>query len=388
MEARRNGLFVLGSVESKSAGWHSVALSLSEQSHLDELSLHFTKGLSGSTGPRIYSAFARLDYTAPPPSVYWGSWIDGDVYTKSGEEAWGDAPWATKTWHEFNTHTGNKGVSILHFGQPAPWNQEFSAEPLNYTIKQGAIPMMDMDPDGATLTSIASKAKDSYFEAWAADVAEYGKPFFFRWSWEMNGPWFKPYGPESAASPGLYVEAWRRIHDIAEEQGADNITWVWCPNVIFEGSTPLPLLYPGDEYVDWTCMDGYNRGDNPINPEGWKTFSTVFSQTYKELLSIAPSKPIMIGEVGSTEITNFSPNNKASWIAKAFGNTLPTEFPKVKAVLWFNWNHPEGGGQRWDWQIESSKAAEGSFSNVISSPFYAANTFDSLSSLTKIQPLP
>jgi beta-mannanase len=309
------------------------------------------------------------------------------VYTKSGEPLWGDAPWSTPTWDTFETHTG-KPASIVHFGQPAPWNQAFSPKALDETIKRRAIPLMDMDPDGGTLASIASKSKDSYFEEWATDVAKYGKPFFFRWSWEMNGQWFKPYGPESAASPELYVKVWRHIYNIAKSKGANNITWVWCPNVTFEGSTPLSLLYPGDAYVDWTCMDGYNRGNNPINPEGWKTFSTVFSQTYNELLSIAPSKPIMIGEVGSTEASNFSPNNKAGWIANGLGNTLPTAFPKVEAVLWFNWNHPEASGQRWDWQIESSTAAEASFKNVISSPFYASNTFGSLPPLTKIQPLP
>ncbi|HEX5983477.1 MAG TPA: glycosyl hydrolase [Solirubrobacterales bacterium] len=386
MEARRAGVFVLGSVESKKAGWHSASVSLTKQAHLDDLSLHFKKGFSGSTGPRIYSAFVQLTYTPPSTSIYWGSWIDGDVYTKAGEEPWGDAPWSNQTWDEFEANSGGKPLSILHFGQPAPWNQSFAEGPLDLTIERGAIPMMDMDPDGVTLSSINSGAKDADFQAWAAAVSEYGKPFFLRWSWEMNGQWFKPYGPESAASPELYKQVWRRIHGIATEHGAHNITWVWCPNVTVEGTTPISQLYPGDAYVDWTCMDGYNRGSNPINPEGSKSFSGVFSQTYQELLSIAPSKPIMIGEVGATEVDLF--RKKRDWIAEALGSELPTNFPKIEAVLWFNWNHPEPTGERWDWQIESSPAAEASFRNVISSPFYAANAFGSLPPLTKIQPLP
>jgi beta-mannanase len=385
----------LAAVETKSAGWHSVSVPLSwSQPELDELSLGFQKGSSSTAppAPRIYSAFIELSYTAPEHQVYWGSWIDGDVYTKAGESAWPDAPWEKEgqpTWDTFQSHAGNKPVSIVHFGQPAPWNQSFSAVPLNNTTKRGAIPMMDMDPDGVTLASLASGAKDTSLEKWAADVRAYEKPFFFRWSWEMNGSWFKPYGPESADSPELYKSVWRRFHDIAEAAGATNITWVWCPNVSFSGSTSLSALYPGNAYVDWTCMDGYNRGTNSSSPEGWRTFSQIFSQTYSEVLVIAPSKPIMVGEVGSTEITNFSPNNKPDWIAEAFGNTLPTAFPKIKAVLWFNWNIvDEKTGLRWDWPIESSAASQSSFANVISSPFYASNTFGSLPTLTKIQPLP
>jgi beta-mannanase len=249
---------------------------------------------------------------------------------------------------------------------------------------------MDMDPDGVTLSDILAKKRDSEFKTWFSAAAQYKKPFFFRWSWEMNGKWFKPYGEEAATSPELYVKVWQHIHDIAEEQGATNITWVWCPNVSFEGSTSLSALYPGNAYVDWTCMDGYNRGNNPINPEGWKSFSTIFSTTYSELLSTAPSKPIMIGEVASTENHNFPSELKPEWIARGFGNTLAGQFPKIRALVWFNWNieDPEGSGNRWDWPIESSPASQASFSNVISSPYFTSNTFGSLPPLTKIQPLP
>lgn len=383
----------LAAGEFKTPGWHSVAVPFKgKQTELDSLSLGFQKGFASVSppAPRIYAAFVSLTYTPPAHQIYWGAWIDGDVYTKSGEAAWPDAPWYAEgkpTWDTFEAHSG-KAVSILHFGQPAPWNQEFSAEPLNNTIARKAIPLMDMDPDGVSLASLAAGEKEGKLKEWAEDVKVYGKPFFFRWSWEMNGTWFKPYGPESASSPELYKTVWRKFHDIAEAAGATNITWVWCPNTSFSGSTPLSSLYPGDAYVDWTCMDGYNRGNNSINPEGWKTFSQVFSQTYSELLTIAPSKPIMIAETGSTEITNFSPNNKPEWIAEGLGNTLSAAFPKIKAILWFNWNHPEPGGSRWDWQIESSAASQSAFANVISSPFYAGNTFGSLPPLTKIQPLP
>jgi hypothetical protein len=93
----------------------------------------------------------------------------------------------------------------------------------------------------------------------------------------------------------------------------------------------------------------------------------------------------MIGETASTE----KPGSKANWIEAAFGTSLPNSFPSVKAVAWFNWNiYDEKIGARWDWPIESSSSAQTAFANIISSPYYAANEFGSLTPLTRIKPLP
>ena len=102
-----------------------------------------------------------------------------------------------------------------------------------------------------------------------------------------------------------------------------------------------------------------------------------------ELLSLAPSKPIMIGETGSTDVGGA----KAGWISDLLGSQLPATFPRIKAINWFNWNIEEGGGRR-EWQIESSPSAQAAFAKAISSPYYAANTFGNLPPLARIQPLP
>lgn len=358
------------------AGWHVIPIPLSgDQAQLDDLSIYFESPVDSGVR-EIYASFVRLVLEVTPFRVYWGSWIDGEVYGGGG-----DAPWDQGTWNVFEGHTG-KPVSIVHFGQPAPWTQSFAAEPLNLTKARGAIPLMDMGSNGATLAEIASGAQDAFLTSWAKSVKGYEKPFFFRWDWEMNGTWFK-WGEEAAANPANYIAAWQHFREVADAQGATNITWVWCPNVKFTGSTSLAFLYPGDAYVDWTCIDAYNFGTNPIKPGTWTSFSSLVQPTYSELLSIAPNKPIMLGETASTEIGG----SKSEWIADALGTQIPKNFPKIKAVNWFNWNIVENGS-RWDWQIESSASAQASFANVISSPFYAGNTFGGLPSLTRIQPLP
>ena len=64
------------------------------------------------------------------------------------------------------------------------------------------------------------------------------------------------------------------MHDIFAQQGVTNATWVWCPNIASAVSHAAATLYPGDNYVDWTCMDGYNWGTDHGN--SWQTFDQVF----------------------------------------------------------------------------------------------------------------
>ncbi|HVO54537.1 MAG TPA: glycosyl hydrolase [Solirubrobacterales bacterium] len=314
--------------------------------------------------------------TSQTPSIYWGAWIDGDVYGRSG-----DAPWDATTWDDFEADAG-KRVSIVHFGQPAPWQQPFAPGPLATARSRGALGLLDMDPDGATLSDIASGAYDTQLTAWARAAREYGKPFFFRWAWEMNGTWFK-WGAEAAADPSVYVAAWRHFHDVVTAQGATNVTWVWCPNTSFKGSTSLAGLYPGDAYVDWTCLDGYNAGTGGgAGASDWRSFGQIFGDSYAELLALAPQKPIMIGETGSGE----DGGSKAEWIRDALAE-LPQDFPQIKALVWFNWNIVDSAGLH-NWQIESSPAAQEAFAAAISSPLYASSEFGNLPALRPIAPLP
>lgn len=383
LEVRTSRGDLLAKLDAKGVGWHSVTTKPSfQQWDLDSISMNFER--IGGSIPTVYAALLKVTYTAPSTKVYWGSWMDGEVALLEGKAKRGDAPWDTQTWEIFEQHSEKK-VSIVHFGQPAPWNQNFEPKPLKDTVEKSAIPMMDMDSDGVTLSALNSGSEDGELKKWAEEAQEYGKPFFFRWQWEMN-LLSTQLGSEANKNPKEYVEVWQRFHNIADSVGATNVTWVWCPNVIFSGSTPLKSLYPGNKYVDWTCMDGYNHGTKTSESGGWKSFNNVFSETYSALTSKefeGNSKPIMIGETASTE----SGGSKPEWIAEGLGNYLPNNFPGIKAVLWFNWNITEEGTE-WDWPIESSAASTASFANAISSPYYAENTFKELEPLTRIQPLP
>ena len=115
--------------------------------------------------------------------------------------------------------------------------------------------------------------------------------------------------------------------------------------------------------MDWTCLDGYNW-DSP-----WTTFDQLYSSTYTKLTgSVAPSKPVVIGEQASTE----KGGSKSSWITDML-TSIPQKYPKVKAVLWF-----EKFDSGMDWPIETSSSATAAFAAGIASSSYAPNQFGSL----------
>jgi hypothetical protein len=377
-----------------SAGWHAAPVPLnSRQTQLDDLILEVDSG-TGTAARVVRAAFLKLTFEPRGPKVYWGARMDGDVrlLKEPPEAAGGDAPWSSTTWNEFEANAGGKRVSIVHFGQPPPWQQQFEPAPFELTMNRGAIPLLSMGTTGATLNELAYSSVSSSiplqkFTRWAEAVHSFGHPFFLRLDWEMNlisSSTFQ-WVNEARNSPATFVAAWRRLHDIAQQKGATNITWAWCPNAGYSGSTSLRALFPGRAYVDWTCIDGYNRGDYPP----WASFYNIFANTYNEILALTDpsvSPPMMIGETASIEN---GATAKARWIAEALGTEIPNYFPKLKAIVWFNWNIYDGAiGERREWPIETSIASRNSFANTISSSFYAGGNFKSLPLLKPVPPLP
>jgi len=232
------------------------------------------------------------------------------------------------------------------------------------------------------LRDITAGTYDTYLRDFATAAKNWGHSFFLDFNPEMNvAGAYNPWGVNANGNlPSDYVPAWRHVHNIFTSVGVTNATWVWCPNIEYTGSyKPLSSLYPGDAYVDWTCLDGYNWGTNPWNPNVWLTFSQTFGPSYSNITgTIAPSKPMVIGETASTEYGG----SKAAWITDMLKTQLPLNFPKIKGLLWFETYDPRG----YDWPIETSSTSQSAFATNIKLPTYAANQFAATGS-GKIQPL-
>jgi beta-mannanase len=314
--------------------------------------------------------------------IYWGATIDGATYSYLYGGTYGNPPWDDNAWNLFESHAGKK-VSILSWGNLNPWTHDF-----NYYLSmqekvraRGELSLISMSSGSVPLRDITNGVYDSYFTTWAQQAKAWGHPFFLRWDWEMNGNW-EPWSPGVNGNTAAdFVSSWRHLYTLFSQVGASNVTWVWCAN-IDPGNiyTPYSQVYPGDAYVNWTCLDGYNKG-SIYTPPGWRSFSTLFTSSYNALLQVAPTKPIMIAETSSEE----AGGSKSAWITDALGTQLPTYFSKIKALVWYN-SRLYQANHWWPYEIESSSSAQTAFKNGIASTYYAAGgSYGNLPLLTKIQ---
>jgi beta-mannanase len=309
------------------------------------------------------------------------------------EISWGayvrNAPWNMADLDAFEVATG-RAPAILHFGYT--WKQSgrmnsFPTAVMNQVRDRGAIPMIGWGSWDSSkgpeqpefqLRDITAGHYDSYIRDWAEQAKAWEHPFFLKFNWEMDGRWQFPWSVQlNGNQTEDYVPAWRHVHDIFASVGATNVTWVWCPNHINQNSVPLTPLYPGDAYVDWTCLHGYNFGG-----AHWQSFSQIYSgsggnsqDSYAFLLNLAPSKPIMIGEWASAEAGDGGAA-KAAWIRDALEVQIPRNYPQIRAVVWFNWNGEAGR----TWVVDSSEPARRALAEAIASPFYASNDYGQLAS--------
>jgi hypothetical protein len=320
----------------------------------------------------------KASASATGAPLYWGAWV-GDQLTGT------EGPWDMSAVSKLEGMAG-KGASLVNFSSPfADCSSsrcsfyKFPAAEMESIRAHGSMPFFSwasqstpasLDQPDFQLSDVIAGTYDSYIREFAEGAKAWGHPFFLRFNWEMNGGWFAWAEGVNGNQPGEYVAAWRHVHDIFTEVGATNATWVWCPNVDPYGSMQdLASLYPGDAYVDWTGLDGYNWGTNPAAPKGWMSFDELFKATYDRITeTVAPDKPLIISEVGSSEYGG----SKAAWIADAL-RSARTNYPQLRGLIWF-----EKFDDGMDWPIETSSSATAAFAEGIQSSSYLGNSFASI----------
>jgi hypothetical protein len=229
---------------------------------------------------------------------------------------------------------------------------------LRGTAAAGAVPMITWDPQigrtGIPFSAIDSGRYDPYIAASARAARAWGRPLYIRLAHEMNLP-ASEFGPgRKGDTARTFVLAWRHILSIFRRYRATNVSWVWSPNVDCEGRCPFSAFFPGNAWVNWVALDGYNYA--AVDHVPWLSFSQIFAPSYATLEQLT-HKPVMIAETASAGIGG----NKASWI-RQISPTLRSSLRRVHALIWFQ------RIKETDWRVNSSPAALAAFQQLVHSP--------------------
>lgn len=255
------------------------------------------------------------------------------------------------------------------------WNQgrtDMAVNLVKLNKKLGILSHVTWEP-WTDLDSIIRGDFDAYIHRNAQAVAALKFPVMIRFAHEMNGDWYPWCGvknggettnafgdPALPDGPERYIAAYRHIHDIFVAEGATNVLWIWAPNVTSAPGADWNAAanyYPGDKYVDWIGIDGYNWGSSrPYG--GWMSFDQIFGSSYSSLTQLIPDKPVIIAEFASTE----AGGDKAAWIRDTFKSMR--NYPRLRAFVWFNII------KETSWSIESSDESTAAFQKAVADPLF------------------
>jgi mannan endo-1,4-beta-mannosidase len=190
----------------------------------------------------------------------------------------------------FGKAVGTKPDVVMYY---SGWFVPFPTSFANTAAENGAVPLVQMDPDKIGVAAIASGVYDGYLSAYAEAVRAYRHPVILSFGHEMNGDWFS-WGYKNT-SPTAFVAAWRHIVNLFRELGVQNVTWLWTVNIINDtqrGNIPRPTKWwPGNSYVNWVGIDGYYLKSS------WQ-FAPLFGPTIDAVRSLTLD-PILIAETGA-----------------------------------------------------------------------------------------
>jgi hypothetical protein len=220
------------------------------------------------------------------------------------------------------------------------WHEDFPKESDNRFMSGGRFMMLSWN--GIDTKEIASGAQDKVIRQRARALKKLGKPLFLRWQWEMERPNIR----NKIHSAADYIAAWKHIRAVFAEERVTNASWVWCPTAKGFGPDRAGDYYPGDDQVDWICVDAY-----PGLEYDYRDLADVLAP-FMAWAKGHPSKPIMIGEYGVPR--SYGPR-RAEWLGKA---AAVLRNPRIKAVLYYDSDQEgKGRGVRRAYALDGDPAA-------------------------------
>ena len=180
--------------------------------------------------------------------------------------------------------------------------------------------------------SILDGEHDDLIRDQARAVRRVHRPVLLRMRWEMDRPNLRA----TMWSGTDYIAAWKYVREIFRQERADNVSWVWCPTAEGFIRGDAPDFYPGDDQVDWTCVDVY-AGEN-FQP---------------------------IGQLGVAKAWGSA--GRAAWLRDA-ERTFKAN-PQIKAIVYFE-SDPKGNGPTKQFQLTGDKAAFKAFHRLVKDPYF------------------
>ena len=123
--------------------------------------------------------------------------------------------------------------------------------------------------------AVGQGAHDKAIRRLGAWIKKAKRPVFLRIGYEFDGPW-------NNYSPADFIQAWKKIVSIFDNQGIKNCAFVWQSAGIPD--TDIQSWYPGDEYVNWVAyslFSGIGQGDKML----------AFARQHDKPVMIAESTP-------------------------------------------------------------------------------------------------
>lgn len=256
--------------------------------------------------------------------------------------------------NEYEQQLGRKPAMLMWY---VGWWEDnilpFPLQECQNTWNNGQVPHVVWEP-WVGIDAILSGSYDAQIEQFGKDIASFGNPVMLRWGHEFNGDWYPwSYTDGTAVPASKWIEGFTYVQDKINSAGGTNAQWLWSPNCGNgeKNSQNMVDYYPGDDYVDWIAIDGYNWGTTQ-DWSSWASFADVFKYSYDLMVQNFPSKPIMLGEFGCAN----EGGDKAAWIDDLFYQ-LNTQYPQIKAFIWFNVN------KETDWRFNATDASTTAFRN-------------------------
>ncbi|GIF12394.1 hypothetical protein Ate01nite_24260 [Actinoplanes teichomyceticus] len=282
--------------------------------------------------------FAAGPFTPPARGAYVGAWIKPDELTHVGrlaavgslESSLGRRLDILNTYRRFEQLVGTES------------DQEFLAQGQSLMISWAT----------GDNRSILDGEHDRLIRAQARAIRRIKRPVLLRMRWEMDRPNLRA----TMWSGADYIAAWKYVRDIFRREHVENVSWVWCPTAEGFMRGDAPDFYPGDDQVDWTCVDVYAGASFQPIGELMEPFLRWAAQR---------PKPIVIGEFGVAKAWGSA--NRAAWLRDAERTFKANR--QIKAVAYFE-SDPEGNGPNQQFQLSGDEAAFKAFHSLVKDPYF------------------